>query len=345
MKAVHLDSHGGIERLRYVDIEVPTLASPSDAIVKLKAAALNHRDLLIRRGATEARVALPRILGSDGAGTVVAIGDQVKNLRLGDNVCLYPSRACGECDFCTTDREFMCLRTRLLGDRENGTYAEYITVPGRNCLPIPTGLSFEEAAAFPLVFTSAWRMLISNAEIKPGESVLILGIGGGVAIAALQLATHLGAHVIVTSGSDEKLARALSYGAKHGVNHQDADFAKEVRSYTNKRGVDVVVDNIGGECRAKSLASLVKGGRLVSCGAIGGAQPPTDLRRIFWNHLKVFGSTVGSRAEFRQVLNFMAVTQTKPIIDRVFPLKQAALAQQRMEQGKQFGKIVLRMDS
>lgn len=345
MKAVQLYSHGGSERLRYVDTEVPTMASPSDAIVKLKAAALNHRDLLIRRGATEEPVALPRILGSDGAGTVVAIGDQVRDLRLGDNVCLYPSRSCGECDFCATDREFMCLRTRLLGERENGTYAEYITVPGRNCLPIPTGLSFEEAAAFPLAFTSAWRMLISNAEIKPGESVLILGIGGGVALAALQLATHLGAHVIVTSASNEKLARALSYGAQHGVNHQEADFAKEVRSFTNKRGVDVVVDNIGGECWAKSLASLVKGGRLVSCGAIGGAQPPTDLRRIFWNHLKVFGSTVGSRAEFRQVLNFMAVTQTKPIIDRVFPLKEAARAQQYMEQGKPFGKIVLRVDA
>lgn len=345
MKAVQLYAHGGIEHLRHSDTDTPPLTSPTDAIVKLKAAAVNHHDLAIRRGARNVNVALPHVLGSDGAGSVVAIGDQVKNLRLGDNVCLYPSRACAECEFCTTDREFMCLRTRLLGERENGTYAEYITVPARNCLPIPAGLSFEEAAAFPLAFAIAWRMLISNAEVKPGESVLILGIGGGVAIAALQLATHLGVHVIVTSGSNEKLARALSYGAKHGVNHQEADFTKEVRSFTNKRGVDVVVDNIGGECWAKSLASLAKGGRLVSCGAIRGAQPRTDLRRIFWNHLRVFGSTVGSRAEFYQVLNFMAVTQTKPIIDRVFPLKEAAQAQHRMEQGKQFGKIVLRMDS
>jgi NADPH:quinone reductase-like Zn-dependent oxidoreductase len=345
LKAVQLYGHGGIEQLRHIETDTPQLASSTDAIVELKAAAVNHHDLSIRRGATEARLPLPRILGSDGAGTVVAIGEQVNNLRLGDHVCLYPSRACGACDRCATDRERMCLQTRLLGERENGTYAEYISVPARNCLPIPADLSFEEAAAFPLAFASAWRLLIGNAEIKPGESVLILGIGGGVALAALQLATHLGAHVIVTSGSDEKLARALSYGASLGVNYKEAEFAKEVRSFTNKRGVDVVVDNIGGDGWAKSLASLAKGGRLVSCGAVAGAHPPTDLRRIFWNQLRVCGSTVGTRAEFRQLLNFMAVTKTKPIIDRIYPLNEAAQAQHRMEQGKQFGKIVLRMGS
>jgi NADPH:quinone reductase-like Zn-dependent oxidoreductase len=345
LKAVQLYGHGGVEHLRHGDTDTPPLASPTDAIVNLKAAAVNHHDLTIRRGARDVNVALPHVLGSDGAGTVVEIGDQVKNLRLGDDVCLYPSRACGECEFCVTDREFMCLRTRLLGERENGTYAEYITVPARNCLPIPAGLSFEEAAAFPLAFAIAWRMLIGNADVKPGESVLILGIGGGIASAALQLALQVGAHVIATSGSDEKLDKASSHGAEYGVNYQKVDFSKEVRSLTNKRGVDVVVDNIGGECWAKSLASLAKGGRLVSCGAVRGAHPPTDLKRIFWNHLKVFGSTVGSRAEFRRVLDFMAATQTKPIIDRVFPLKETAQAQQRMEQGKQFGKIVLRMDS
>lgn len=344
MKAVQLYGHGGVEQLRYGDTEAPQLASATDAIVKLKAAAVNHHDLSIRRGTRHTGVALPHVLGSDGAGTVVAIGNQVKNLHLGDNVCLYPSRACGECEFCATDREFRCMQMRLLGERENGTYGEYISVPARNCLPIPNGFSFDEAAAFPLSFASAWRMLVSNAEIKPGESVFILGIGGGVATAALQLAKHLGAHVIVTSGSDEKLAEALSYGAEHGVNHRKADLAKDIRSFTNKRGVDVVVDNIGGEYRAKSLASLAKGGRLVSCGAVAGAHPPTDLRRIFWNHLKVFGSTVGSRAEFSRVLNFISVTQSKPIIDRVFPLKDAAQAQQSLEEGKQFGKIVLRTD-
>jgi NADPH:quinone reductase-like Zn-dependent oxidoreductase len=233
----------------------------------------------------------------------------------------------------------------MLGEHDHGTYAEYVRAPARNCLPIPPSVSFEEAATLPLAFSSAWSMLFTNAELKPGESVLILGIGGGVASAALQLARRQGADVIVTSSSDEKLARALSHGAAHGINHRKVDLAVEARRLTNKRGVDVVVDNIGGEYWARSLASLAKGGRLVSCGTMAGAHPRTDLRRIYWNHLKVFGSTLGSRAEFHQVLNFMAVTATKPIIDQIFPLKEAARAQQRMEEGRQFGKIVLRMDS
>jgi NADPH:quinone reductase-like Zn-dependent oxidoreductase len=188
-------------------------------------------------------------------------------------------------------------------------------------------------------------MLFTHAELKPGESVLILGIGDGVTTAALQLAIRLGAHVIVTSDSDEKLARALSFGAEHGINHRAVDFAAAVRTRTNKRGVDVVVDSVGGDCWAKSLASLAKGGRLVSYGVVAGARPPTNLRRIFWNHLKVFGSTRGTRDELRRVLNFMAVSQTKPIIDGVFPLKDAAPAHRRIEDGKQFGKVVLRIDA
>jgi NADPH:quinone reductase-like Zn-dependent oxidoreductase len=174
--------------------------------------------------------------------------------------------------------------------------------------------------------------------------VLILGIGGGVATAALQIAAFIGTHVIVTSGSDEKLEKAKLLGAEHGINYNAIDFAKEVRRLTGKRGVDVVVDCVGGESWVKSLASLVKGGRLVTCGATTGANPPTDIQRIFWNHLQIYGSTLGDRAEFREVLNFMEVSRTKPVVDRVFPLREAAAAQQRMEERKQFGKIVLRID-
>jgi NADPH:quinone reductase-like Zn-dependent oxidoreductase len=238
----------------------------------------------------------------------------------------------------------MCIRLRVLGEREDGTYAEYVRLPARNCFPIPRSLSLEEAAAFPLVYITLWRMLVTNAQLKPGEHVLILGIGGGVATAALQVAAHLGAHIIVTSSSDEKLERAKALGAEHGINYRTTDFPQKVRELTGKRGVDVVVDCVGGESWVKSLASLAKGGRLVTCGATTGANPQTDLRRIFWNNLTVFGSTLGSREDFRQVLNFMNSSNTRPIIDRVFPLKDAAAAQKRMEEGKQFGKIVLRMD-
>jgi NADPH:quinone reductase-like Zn-dependent oxidoreductase len=345
LKAVRIHEHGGVEKLRYEDAPEPTLAGPNDAIIKLKAASLNHIDIWIRRGLTGIEVALPLIPGGDGAGVVAEVGDRVRNVATGDEICLYPPSGCGRCEFCRTDREYMCVNLRVLGERENGTYAEYVRVPARNCFPIPPGLSFEQAAAFPLVYITVWRMLVTNAQLKPGEQVLILGIGGGVATAALQLAARIGTHIVVTSSSDEKLEKAKTLGAKHGINYKNADFAREVRRLTGKRGVDVVVDCVGGDSWIKSLASLAKGGRLVTCGATAGANPPTDIRRIFWNNLKIFGSTLGDRAEFTEVLNFMAASRTQPVIDRVFSLRDAAAAQNRLEQGKQFGKIVLRMDA
>lgn len=345
MKAVRIHEHGGVEKLRYEEAPEPTLAGPNDAIIKLKAASLNHIDIWIRRGLTGVEIALPHILGGDGAGVIAEAGDQVRNIKTGDAVCLYPPSGCGRCEFCINGREYMCVKLRVLGERENGTYAEYARVPARNCFPIPPGLSFEQAAAFPLVYITVWRMLVTNAQLKPNEHVLILGIGGGVATAALQLAAHIGTHIIVTSSSDEKLEKAKTLGAEHGVNYKNADFAKEVRRLTNKRGVDVVVDCVGGDGWIKSLASLAKGGRLVTCGATAGANPPTDIRRIFWNNLTIFGSTLGDRADFLEVLNFMEASRTQPVVDQVFPLRDAAAAQKRLEEGKQFGKILLRMDA
>lgn len=341
MKAVRIHEHGGVEKLRYEEVEEPKLSSPTEAIVQLKTASLNRIDLRSRQGLTGMEISLPHILGADGAGIVVEAGERVHNVRKGDAVCLYPPSGCGQCEFCSTDREFMCVHLRVPGERTQGTYAEYVKVPAANCFSIPPGLSFEEAAAFPLVFIAVWRMLVTNAELKPGEDVLILGIGGGVATAALQLAKQMGAHVFVTSSSDEKLEMAKNWGADHGINYLRSDFAKEVRTLTGKRGVDVVVDCVGGDSWVKSLAALVKGGRLVTCGATAGANPQTDIRRIFWNHLKIFGSTLGSREEFRQLLGFMQASRVRPIIDQIFPLKEAAAAQRRLEEGKQFGKIVL----
>lgn len=345
MKAVRIHEHGGVEKLRYEEAPEPTLAGPNDAIIKLKAASLNHIDIWIRRGLTGVEIALPHILGGDGAGVIAEAGDQVRNIKTGDAVCLYPPSGCGRCEFCINGREYMCVKLRVLGERENGTYAEYARVPARNCFPIPPGLSFEQAAAFPLVYVTVWRMLVTNAQLKPNEHVLILGIGGGVATAALQLAAHIGTHIIVTSSSDEKLEKAKTLGAEHGINYKNTDFAQEVRRLTNKRGVDVVVDCVGGDGWIKSLASLAKGGRLVTCGATAGANPPTDIRRIFWNNLTIFGSTLGDRADFREVLNFMEASRTQPVVDQVFPLRDAAAAQKRLEEGKQFGKILLRMDA
>ena len=344
MKAVRIHEHGGPDKLRYEEVEEPKLTSPTEAIVQLKAASLNRIDLWNREGLTGMEIALPHILGADGAGIVAEAGDRAHNVKKGEAVCLYPPSGCGQCEFCLTDREFMCLRLRVLGERINGTYAEYVKVPAANCFPIPPGLSFEEAAAFPLVFLTVWRMLVTNADLKPGEHVLILGIGGGVAGAALQIAKQMGAHVVVTSSSDEKLEMAKNWGADHGMNYRRSDFAKEVRALTEKRGVDVVVDSVGGESWVKSLAALAKGGRLVTCGATAGANPPSDIQRIFWNHLKIFGSTLGSREEFRQLLSLMRTSKMRPIIDQVFSLREAAAAHRRLEEGKQFGKIVLQID-
>lgn len=344
MKAVQLHAPGGIEALRYEEAGDPALEAPTHVIVKLKAAAINRIDLEIRRGLRGAPKFFPRILGCDGAGIVSTCGAAVTNVKPGDAVCIYPFSGCAGCDHCARGGEHLCSARCILGERENGTYAEFVRVPGKNCFPMPSGLSFEEAAALPLVYATTWRMLIAQAEIKPGEWLLIIG-SGGVATAALQIAAAIGAHIIVTSGSDKKLAKAMAHGAEYGINHQTADFAAAVRRLTGKRGVDLVVDCVVGNTWIKSLAALARGGRLVTCGAIAGSRPTTDLRRIFWNNLKIFGAAIATRREFGELLKFFEFSRAKPIIDRVYTLRDAAKAQQRMEDRKHFGKIVLRTDA
>jgi NADPH:quinone reductase-like Zn-dependent oxidoreductase len=341
LKAIRIHAHGGIDQLLYEAVDFPRFISPNDVIVKLEAAALNHIDIWVRMGATGMEIPMPHILGADGAGTAVEVGSAVRSVKTGDKVCLYSFSGCGECEFCLSDRDFMCIRVKSLGERLDGTYAEYVRVTAANCFPIPSYMSLDEAAAFPLVFITVWRMLITNARLQPGESLLIIGAGGGVASAALQLAKRLGARVIVTSGSDEKLERARSLGADHGINHRRRNFADEVRTLTDNRGVDVVLDSVAGEAWQKSLASLGCGGRLVTCGATAGGDPHDDLNALISKELKIYGSTLGSREDFRQLLSFLELSRIRPIIDRKFPLPAAAAAQQRMEEGLQFGKILL----
>lgn len=319
------------------------MSLPDEVIVRLDAAALNHIDLWTRLGATGMVIPMPHILGADGAGVVVEIGTDVRNVNTGDPVCLYPFNGCGQCEFCLNGQDLLCIYIRCLGERLDGTYAEYVKLPAANCFPIPPGFTFQQAAAFPLVFITLWRMLVTNARLKPGETILIIGVGGGVASAALQVAKKMGARAIVTSGSDAKLELARNIGADHGINHGKQDFAEEVKRLTGGRGVDVVVDTVAGEIWQKSLASLARGGRLVTCGATAGGQPKDDLTAIVSKHLKIYGSTLGSREEFRQLLSFMTASQIKPIVDCVFPLKDAAAAQRYLEEAKQFGKVVLQI--
>ncbi len=344
MKAVRIHEHGGADRLRYESAPDPELRSAKSAVVKLRAASVNAVDILTRRGPTASTLAFPHVIGSDGAGTVIDVDPRITNLSPGDNVCFYPALACGRCDCCLQGSEYLCGEMRFLGEHEHGTYAECITVPVRNCFPVPRGCTFEDAAALPIAYLTVWRMLLTQVRVRPGEYVLILG-NGNVAAAALQVAVRVGARVILASSSDDKIAKAKCLGAEYGVNYTTSGFDKAVRSLTGKRGVDVVVDSVGGDTWLKSLASLAKGGRLVTCGAAAGIKAATDVRRIFWNHLSVFGSTLGSREEFQQLLNFVEATQLKPNIDRVFPLAQAAQAHEYIEERKPFGKVVLRMDA
>ena len=339
MKAVRFHQHGGPEVLQYEEVPTPA-PGPGQVLVGLRAAALNHLDLFVRTGQTPG-VALPHIGGADGAGVVLANGPGAPRYPAGTRVFFDPGLSDGTCDYCARGEHSLCDRWEILGEHRDGTFAQAVVMPEINLRPIPGELSFEEAAAFPLVFLTAWRMLMSKARVIPGESVLILGIGGGVALAALQIAKHAGARVFVTSSSPEKLMRAQALGADVLINHQETDFSKEVWRITEKRGIDVIVDNVGAATWDRSIRALARGGRLVICGATSGPKPEEDLRRLFVKQVTIYGSTMGTRHDWEQLNRLLAAKTLRPIVDRVYPLEQAAEAQRRMEDQEQFGKIVL----
>jgi len=339
VKAVRFHQHGGPEVLRYEEVPTPA-PGPHEVLIGLRAAALNHLDLFVRTGQTPG-VPLPHIGGADGAGVVVASGPGAARYPVGTRVFFDPGLSDGICDYCARGEHSLCDRWEILGEHRDGTFAQAVVMPEINVRPIPGELSFEEAAAFPLVFLTAWRMLMTKARVTPGESVLILGIGGGVALAALQIAKHVGARVFVTSGSAEKLKRAQALGADVLINHQETDFSREVWRITEKRGIDVIVDNVGAATWDRSIRALAKGGRLVTCGATSGPKPDEDLRRLFVKQVTIYGSTMGTRHDWEQLNRLLAAKTLRPIVDRIFPLEQAAQAQSLMEDQGQFGKIVL----
>jgi NADPH2:quinone reductase len=339
VKAVRFHQHGGPEVLRYEDAPTPEPA-PGEVLIGLRAASLNHMDLFVRNGGVP-KTPLPHIGGADGAGVVAANGAGAGKFPLGSRVFFDPGLSDGRCDYCLRGEHSLCDRFEILGEQRDGTFAQAVVIPEVNLRPIPEGMSFEEAAASPLVFITAWRMVVSKARVVPGETVLILGIGGAVAIAALQIAKHAGARVFVTSSHDDKLRRAREMGAEVLINHQQTDFSKEVWSITNKRGVDVVIDDVGAATWPGSIRALARGGRLVTCGATTGPKPDEDIRRIFTKQITIYGSTMGSRPDWERVSTLLGAGVLKPVIDRTFPLEQAAAAQERMERAEQFGKLVL----
>jgi NADPH:quinone reductase-like Zn-dependent oxidoreductase len=339
VKAVRFHQHGGPEVLRYEDAPTPE-PGPGEVLVGLRASAINHLDLFVRNGGVP-KTPLPHIGGADGAGVVVANGAGATKYPAGSRVFFDPGLSDGSCDYCARGEHSLCDRWEILGEHRDGTFAQAVVMPEVNLRPIPEGLSFEEAAAFPLVFNTAWRMVVTKAKVVPGETVLILGIGGAVAIAALQIAKHAGARVFVTSSSDEKLRRARELGADVLINHRTTDFSKEVWTITNKRGVEVVIDDVGAATWPGSIRALARGGRLVTCGATSGPKPEEDIRRIFTKQITIYGSTMGTRDDWERVTALLAAGELKPVVDRTYPLELAAAAQERMERAEQFGKLVL----
>jgi NADPH:quinone reductase-like Zn-dependent oxidoreductase len=343
MKAAYFREHGGLDRIEYGDLPDP-VPGPGQVRVRVRAGALNHLDIFVRNGIPGIPVALPHVMGSDGAGVVESVGPGVTRVKPGDEVVLNPGVNCGDCEFCLKGEHSLCVTFQLLGEHVAGTFAEYVVAPAVNAYPRPASLTWEESAAFPLTFLTAWRMLVTKARVKPGESLLIIGVGGGVAVAALQIGKLLGLTVFVTSGSGEKLALAKGLGADAGIDHSASDFAREVRKLTGKRGVDVVLDSVGKATWRQSIAAAARGGRLLTCGATTGPDPQTDLGRIFWNQLTVYGSTMGTHAEFAEMLRIFRDGKVRPVVDAVFPLSQAREAERHLEEKRQFGKVVLRID-
>jgi len=344
MKAAIFRSHGGPEVLEYVtDFGEPVLG-PGDVKVRVRASALNHLDLFVRQGIPTLKLPLPHILGSDVAGEVAAVGDDVADLEAGERVAVNPSLSCGECEYCMRGDDPLCVDFKILGEHVNGGYAEYVVVPARNVARLPTDFPFETAAAAPLVYQTAWRMLVSRAQVKPGEDVLILGAGSGVSTAAIQIAKLAGCTVFTTSSSDEKLRRAKEIGADILVNYKEVPWSKAVWELTGKRGVDVVVDHVGAATFKDSIRSLRKGGRLVTPGATTGGLTELDLRYVFWRQLTIMGSTMGSQKEFEDVMKLVFMGRLRPVVDKVFPLEEARKAHEYLERGEQFGKVVIRVD-
>jgi NADPH:quinone reductase-like Zn-dependent oxidoreductase len=342
MKAVRFHQHGGPEVLRYEDAPEPEL-NPGEALIRVRACALNFLDVWERRGFEHITIPLPHISGSDVAGEVVQVAAPAPpDVAVGQRVMLQPGMSCGRCAACLSGKDNECPQFEVLGYRNHpGGYAEYVKVPLQNLVSIPDNMDFVRAAAFPLTFLTAWHMLMTRAQLKRGEDVLVLAAGSGVGQAAIQIAVLQGARVFTTAGSDEKVERARTSGASAVIHHHKQDVAQEIMRLTNRRGVDLVIEHVGNATWAKSVRSLARAGRLVTCGATTGFEVGLDLRALFAKQLSLFGSYVGPKGELLRVAQFFFAGELAPVIDRTFPLALAADAQRRLEASEHFGKIVL----
>jgi NADPH2:quinone reductase len=342
MKAVFFQKHGGNEVLEYGERPTPE-AGAGEVRVSIRAAALNHLDLFVRDGLPG--VPLPQIPGADGAGVVDALGTGVEGLAPGDRVLLQPGLYCNACEFCRAGEQSLCVTFKILGEHVPGTFAEFVVAPARNVFPVPEGLSFEQAAAFPLVYQTAWRMVVTRGEVRPGQTVLIHGAGGGAGGAALDVARLVGARVFATTSGKEKAKRLAEAGAEVVIDYGVQDVAKEIRGLTGKRGVDVVIDSVGEKTWMTSLKCAAKGGRIVTCGATTGPNPKEELRLVFWNQLSILGATMANDREFRAMLSAVSAGKLTARIDSTFAFSRAKEAYEHLEKGDHQGKVVLVPDT
>ncbi|MFB6108181.1 MAG: zinc-binding dehydrogenase [Haloplanus sp.] len=344
MQAVQFAEHGGREVIEYGDFPDPEVGR-DDVLVDVKAGALNHLDVWTRRGLPGVELEMPHIPGSDAAGVVTEVGEDVTRFEPGDRVAVTAGVSCGDCEFCRHGEESMCVSFHILGEHVRGVHAEQAAVPEDNLVPVPDGVEWEVAGSASLVFQTAWRMLVDRADLGPNEQILVLGASGGVGHAAVQIADYLGAEVFATASTEEKLRYAEEVGADHVVNYETEDFASVVRSLTGGRGVDVVVDHVGAATWQDSLKSLAKGGRVVTCGATTGGNPETDINRIFWNQLEVLGSTMATPGQVDDALELVWDGTFEPRVREVVPMSETARAHGLLEDREGFGKVVVVPDS
>jgi len=336
MKAVRFHRHGDPEVLRHEDAPDP-IPERGHAIVRVRACALNHLDIWERRGLPRVTFPLPHVSGADVAGEVV----DAEGFASRQRVMLQPGLSCGRCPACVSGRDNLCPSYDVLGYMSAGGYADLVKVPLANVIPIPDHIPFVEAAAFPLTFLTAWHMLLTVAGLRPGETVLVLAAGSGVGQAAIQIARFIGARVLATAGSDAKVVRAKEIGADEAINHSAGPFSAEVKRLTDGRGVDIVVEHVGETTWAQSVRSLARGGRVVTCGATSGARAALDLQHLFARQVSLLGSYMGRKSELLEASHLFFSGRLRPIVDTTFPLRDAALAQLRLERREHFGKIVL----
>lgn len=345
MRGLAIEAHGGMERIEFRDdLPEPTLRAPDAVRVRLRTVALNHLDLWTVGGLPGIKITPPWVLGADGCGEIESVGAEVTSVAVGDRVVINPGVSCRSCEYCLRGEQPLCPKYGILGEHYPGTFGEFVVVPAANVRRVPASVPDDEAAAFTLVHLTAWRMCVTRAAVRAGETVLIWGIGGGVAQAALSICKARGARVIVTSSSDEKLARAKQLGADETINHStEREVGRAVRALTSKRGADVVFDSVGEKTWGESLQALGRGGRLVSCGGTSGPTLTMDVRRLFWYQWSILGSTMGNDAEFDAVVAELAAGRLRSTVDEVLPLERGREAFERMAAGAQFGKLVLRV--